>query len=264
MGNKNRLPNAFNLTQLNKIFDVIDRPKLAIAVFLSFFCGLRIEEVCKLRIEDIDLESKRLKIVDSKNPNRSLTGYGKDRYVPIPTKAISPLQKWIEIIGIDSKWLLPSMTSPDQHLRKKSLYEQFREVLQRANLLIPNFTFSEKTGKQKVRHMYYFHTLRHSYATYLLSKGVDIYTISNLMGHNQVTTTQIYARINTTQQKQAVEEAFNSPLMEFRPNHRQHLLREPVQQDQSIERIRLEVERNRIELEKMKLMREQVIIQREI
>ena len=270
MGNKNKLPNAFNVKQIQKVFNAMDRPKLAIAAFVSFFCGLRINEVCCLKVEDIDLVSKRLKVTDSKNPNRSVTGYGKDRYVPIPSKCISPIEKWLDIIGSDSKWFLPSMTSTEVHIRPKSLYEQFREALVRSDLLIPEFSYAERSGPRKglakTKHRFYFHSLRHSYATYLLGKGVDIYTISNLLGHNQVSTTQIYARISTTQQKEAVEDAFSGPLMEFKPNFRQHVQQsqpEP-QMNEGLERLRLEVQRNQIELEKMKLFREHILVQKTI
>nr|AQS33909.1 hypothetical protein [uncultured archaeon] len=263
---KNRLPDAFNVQQLNKLFESIDQPKVGIAAFVAFFCGLRIEEIARLSLENIDLVNRKLKITDSKNTNRSITGYGKDRYVPIPIKAISPIKRWIEIIGPSSKWFLPSMTSPDKHMRKKSLYEQYRKCLERAGLLIPLYEYVEMRGPnkgvKKVKHKFYFHTLRHSYATYLLSKGVDIYTISNLLGHNQVTTTQIYCKINTTQQREAVEDAFDGPLMEFRPNHKQGVRSVQSQEtNESLERLKLEVEKNRIELEKMKLMREQIIVQ---
>lgn len=136
MGNKNKLPDVFNVEQLIKLFDAIDRPKVAIACALGFFCGLRISEVCNLRIEDIDIDRKVLKVVDGKNSRRKFSGYGKDRYVPIPPQLIHPLNIWIDIIG-GGKWLFPSDKSPDTHLRKKSLSEQFREVLKRAGLLIP-------------------------------------------------------------------------------------------------------------------------------
>ncbi|MBI4152104.1 tyrosine-type recombinase/integrase [Candidatus Woesearchaeota archaeon] len=263
MGAKNRLPNAYSIEQLNRIFEAVDRPKVAIAACLSFFCGLRIEEVCRLRVENIDLENRRIKVVDSKNTNRSVTGYGKDRYIPLPNKVISPLRKWLEIIGGDCQWFLPSCTSPDDHMRKKSLYEQFAVTLHRANLRIPDFNYMETKGKNKGKaknkYKYFFHTLRHSYATYLLGKGVDIYTISTLMGHNQVTTTQIYARVNGQQQRRAVEDAFDGPLMTFKPNYQQHFSEPQPRED--LERLRLEVEKAKYEIEKIKLCREQIIIQ---
>lgn len=221
MSNKNKLPSVLNVEQLIKIFDAIDRPKVAIASALAFFCGLRISEVCNLKIEDVDLEKQRLKVVDGKNSRRSLSGYGKDRYVPIPPQMISPLKKWIEIID-GGKWLLPSDKSPDAHIRKKSLGEQYREALFKAGLLLPAMELEfkikingQETIKKITRHKYYFHTLRHSYATYLRDKGIDIYTISDLLGHNQVTTTQIYARISDAQKQRAINQAFNHQMTPY-------------------------------------------------
>ncbi len=250
MSNKNKLPSVLNIEQLIKIFDAIDRPKVAIASALAFFCGLRISEVCNLKIEDLDLEKQRLKVVDGKNSRRSFSGYGKDRYVPIPPQMINPLKKWIEIID-GGKWLLPSDKSPDAHIRKKSLGEQYREALSKAGLLLPAMELEFKTKingelvtKKIIRHKYYFHTLRHSYATYLRDKGVDIYTISDLLGHNQVTTTQIYARISDTQRVKAVNQAFN---------HQMNPYQIPIQKNQSVEEKMLEVRKLELEVKKMEL-----------
>jgi len=170
-----------------------------------------------IKFSHIDLERKRLKVVDSKNSRRSeCGGYGKDRYVPIPEPIISPLRKWIDIIN-GGIWLLPSLSSPDTHVRAKTIHEQFREALKRAGLLYPLYKLNirqrcngEYRDKEITRYKYHFHTLRHAYATYLCDKGVDIYTISNLLGHNQVTTTQIYARISDKSRNQAISHAFNT------------------------------------------------------
>lgn len=254
MSNKNKLPSVLNVEQLIEIFDAMERPKVAIASALAFFCGLRISEVCNLKIEDLDLEKQRLKVVDGKNSRRNLSGYGKDRYVPIPPQMISPLKKWIEIID-GGKWLLPSDKSPDTHIRKKSLGEQYREVLLKAGLLLPAMELEFKTKingqittKKITRHKYYFHTLRHSYATYLRDKGVDIYTISDLLGHNQVTTTQIYARISDTQRIKAINQAFNHQFNPYQINQSF-----PQTTTQSEADKLLEIKKLELEIEKLKL-----------
>ncbi len=250
MSNNNKLPSVLNVEQLIKIFDAIERPKVAIASALAFFCGLRISEVCNLKIEDVDLEKQRLKVTDGKNSRRSLSGYGKDRYVPIPPQMISPIKKWIEIID-GGKWLFPSDKSPDAHIRKKSLGEQYREALSKTGLLIPAMELEFKTkvnGKETIkkitRHKYYFHTLRHSYATYLSDKGVDIYTISDLLGHNQVTTTQIYARISDTQRQRAINQAFN---------HQMNPYQIPNQNIKGVEERMLDIEKLKLEIKKLEL-----------
>jgi integrase len=216
MGNKNRLPDVLNKEQLVKLFETIDNPKLGIASFVAFFCGLRINEVCQLKVEDIDLEKCRLKVVDSKNPRRNITGYGKDRYVDFPPEIRGPIRKWLEIIE-GGKWLIPSLISPDRPLRKKTLHEHFRYALQKADLLVPLYSKNYKTTNRgrkievnRTRYKYYFHTLRHSYATYVYEKTSDLYAVSSLLGHSQITTTEIYARISGVKKKCTVAKAFRS------------------------------------------------------
>lgn len=216
MGNKNKLPNAFTPDQLVQLFDVIDRPKVAMASALAFFCGLRISEVCNLKTDYVDLNTKRLKVVNSKSPLRGKTGYGKDRYVPLPDQIISPLRRWIEIIH-GGKWLFPSDKSPDTPLRKKSLYEQYRIFLQRAGLEFPEekLEYTVKINGKKedrvvIRHRYNFHTLRHSYGTYLRNKGVSLEDIRDLMGHERFDTTLVYAKISHVQKKNAIHQAFST------------------------------------------------------
>jgi hypothetical protein len=117
-------------------------------------------------------------------------------------------------------------------------------------------------GKVKCKYQFYFHSLRHSYATYLLEKGVDIMTISELLGHNQVTTTQIYARVSNVQKAKAVEDAFSSPLMEFRPSNKQYGYQETITSGQlELEKMRLEVINKQLEIKKLELMREKEMVQ---
>ena len=120
MSNKNKLPDVLSVEQLVKIFDAVDDPKIAIATAVTFFCGLRISEICKLRIEDIDFENKKLKVVDSKFSMRTKTKYGKDRYVIIPDMMIGPIQKWLNIIQ-GGKYFLPSDKCPNSYVRPKTI-----------------------------------------------------------------------------------------------------------------------------------------------
>ena len=260
MSNKNKLPDVLSVEQLVKIFDAVDDPKIAIATAVTFFCGLRISEICKLRIEDIDFENKRLKIVDSKFSMRTKTKYGKDRYVIIPDMMIGPIQKWINIIQ-GGKYFLPSDKSPNSYVRPKTIQEKFRIILRKTGLLIPMYELNYKQmihgikkEKKATRHKYHFHTLRHSYATYLLSKGVDLYTISDLLGHNQITTTQIYARISDVKRKEAIDRAFNTPL-----SSRVIHVQQPFENGSNateLERLRLEIRSRELELKKLELMKE--------
>jgi len=253
---KQKLPGVLNTEQIVKIFDTIDRPKLAMATAIGFFCGLRISEVCNLKIENIDLEKKRLKVENSKYVKKNISGYGKDRYVPIPDVIISPLKKWIDIIG-GGTWLFPSHNSPNDHLSKRTLGCEFREMLERAGLDQVSFLMKFRSGPNKgmeiPRYKYHFHTLRHSYATYLLEKGVDLYTISSLLGHNQVSTTQIYARISDKLRVEAVRDAF-SLQMSSRIQHVPQPMPIP-DTDKEIEILRLQLKNKELEIKKLELLK---------
>ncbi|HZX44085.1 MAG TPA: tyrosine-type recombinase/integrase [Candidatus Nanoarchaeia archaeon] len=195
-----KYPNVLNKEQLVKLFDTIDNPKVMVGSFIGFFCGLRIQEVCKLRKQDLDLVNRRLKVIDSK--------FGKDGYVPIPPQAIRIIQLWLEILG-NSEWLFPSNQFKDQHISTKTLYHHFYQALERANLR--DFDFNDVKGRP--RYKYYFHTLRHSYATYLLEQGVPIEHISKSLRHEQLETTQIYAHISDIELQKRIDHAFTYPHM---------------------------------------------------
>lgn len=252
---KQKLPGVLNTEQIVKIFDTIDRPKVAIATAIGFFCGLRISEVAHLKISNIDIEKKRLKVENSKYYLKNISGYGKDRYVPIPDVLISPLKKWIDIMG-GGTWLFSSYTSPNEHMSKKTLGSEFREFLNRAGFNQVSYHIKFKSGPNKgiaiPRYKFHFHTLRHSYATYLLEKGVDLYTISSLLGHNQVSTTQIYARISDKQRVEAVRDAFSIQMSSRVQNIPQSM--QVQNTDRDIEILRLQLQNKELELKKLELM----------
>ena len=210
--NKNKLPDMLNKEQLIRLFEAMYMPKLSIACFVALMCGLRIREVCRLEVSDIDLQRRIIKIRDSKNPNRSKQGdYGKDRIIPIPIVAVSPISKWLSVIE-GSKYFLSGMNSPDKYLRTKTLHEWFREARERASLNQIDYTAKRKNQPDMTIYKFRFHHLRHFYATYVYEHTRDLYAVANLLGHNQVTTTQIYAKVSDKVLKESVDFAFNTPI----------------------------------------------------
>lgn len=210
--NKQRLPNVLNKEQLLKLFDIITEPDLMIACMIATFCGLRKGEVVNLKVSDIDLVKGHLKIVDSKNPKRNKTGYGKDRYNKIPYDLIKPLKLWLEIVG-DKRYLFPSTDIPDWHMCDKHMFRKYKGTLERAGLLI--FDREDKIGRNLCK--YNFHTLRHSYATILWEKTGDIYLVKKALGHVDLGTTMIYTHISDKTFDKKIEQAFNRPLYQATP-----------------------------------------------
>jgi len=215
MSNKNKLLDLLTKEQLVKLFENILIPKCSIACFMALMCGLRIREICNLQIGDVDLQRRQIKIRDSKNPNRTKQGYGKDRIVPIPEIAISPIKKWLDIID-GGKYFIPSEKSPDNPLRVKTLHIWFSEARHRAGLDVVEYKVKYKrkfnNREDSTIYKYRFHHLRHFYATYVYERTRDLYAVSHLLGHNQVSTTQIYAKMSDKTKKESVDFAFNIPI----------------------------------------------------
>src|SRR3989344_3400252 len=209
---KNKLPHILTKEHISKLFDSVYIPKIAIAMFISLMCGLRIREIRNLEITDINLRDRRILIKNSKNPNRSREGYGKDRVVPIPECALSPMKKWLSVIEGKSKWFLPSSKSSEIPVSVEHLHSGFDEARQRAGLNSIEYEVTNKKGsKYWGRKMFHikWHSLRHFYATYVYEKTRDLYAVSSLLGHNQVSTTQIYAKISDKLKKETIDFAFN-------------------------------------------------------
>ncbi len=216
MGNKNKLPDMLTKEQLLKLFECMLTPKCIIACFVALMLGLRVSEVCKILILDIDFEKRVVKIRDSKDPNRKKhKGYGKDRIVPIPEIAVSPMKTWIKI-NQGGKWFLPSMKSPDMHLRAKTLHRWFAEARKEAGLdevdYVVKYNKKTKFRESSPVYKYRFHHFRHFYAQYVYEKTRDLYAVADLLGHNQITTTQVYAKVSSKTKKDTINYAFNIPI----------------------------------------------------
>ncbi|MCK4589654.1 MAG: tyrosine-type recombinase/integrase [Nanoarchaeota archaeon] len=192
-GKNRKLPNVFNKKQILSLFGVIYETDIFMACLIALFCGLRISEVCNLKKQDMDLEGGKLKVVAGKG--------NKDRYVMIPSKLKSIMERWNRI-NDEGEYFIKGMFVEKHSTGYLSL--RFRHYLRKANLLIK----TKKTSHGQQRHLYSFHTLRHTYATYLLEKGVDLYYIQRALGHSDIHTTQIYAYVSQKDLKNKINMAF--------------------------------------------------------
>jgi site-specific recombinase XerD len=131
--------------------------------------GLRISEVIKLRIIDVDMDRMMLHIKESKCK--------KDRYVPISDIVIRGLNQYIAT-SHPKEWLFNGKIRGEK-ISKEGIRHAFRSALKRASI------------KKKAC----IHTLRHSYATHLLEMGLDLMTVSKQLGHEDIRTTLLYLHI---------------------------------------------------------------------
>jgi integrase len=139
---------------------------------LSLYCGLRAGEIFDLEWQDVNFDNKRLFIKDRKNGGNAL--------LPMHDKVVEMLQrrKPEHAIGYVFK-----STNGEKVLDISNSYER---AVERLGL---NANITDR--RQKV----VFHTLRHTYASWLVMKGVDLYTVQRLMGHKDITMTQRYAHL---------------------------------------------------------------------
>jgi len=198
---RKRLPDYMDVPKLRKLFNVIDDPKYAVALAICFFCGLRASEACRLKKIDINLELRKLKVVQGKN--------SKDRFVPIPIQLIRPLGMWMKFSG-NSPYIFPSRSNsyssrPNSHLQRNALGKAFNKYSIKAN--INDVVRKNVRGMRMYR--FYTHTLRHSYATYLLEHGTNLREVQELLGHSDISSTMIYTHVTMKNKMNAVNIAFD-------------------------------------------------------
>ncbi len=128
-----------------------------VAFMLAFESGLRISEVVNLKKEDVDAGLKQIRINMGKN--------SKDRIVNLPVS-----------------WLPNIINHIPIKCQQRALQKAFIAACHKTGL---------KIKKPKI----HFHSLRHGFATEALRSGVDLYTISKLLGHEDISTTTIYAHL---------------------------------------------------------------------
>jgi integrase/recombinase XerD len=191
---KNRkLPNIFNKKQLINLFSVIEDSNVFMGCFIALYCGLRISEVCNLKKQDVDIESEKVFVRQGKG--------NKDRIVMLPSKVKPVFERWFRL-QTDSEYFITGYNY--SQFRTDFLSQEFRKYLIKSNLRIKSF--KTVTGQQ--RYAYSFHTLRHTYATLLLEKGVDLYYVQRSLGHVDIHTTQIYAYISNADLRNKINIAF--------------------------------------------------------
>ncbi len=187
-----RLPKCLDLEQIQKLLDtpgdgdiLSARDKAMLEVLYS--SGIRVSELVELEMSDLDLQEGVLRV----------RGKGrKDRLTPIGSQAIKALQRYFEMRTIESKSAEPIigrvfLNKHGSSLSTRSVRRKLDKYLVEAGL---------DPGISP-------HTLRHSFATHLLNNGADLRSVQELLGHQSLSTTQIYTHLTTSRMKQVYDEA---------------------------------------------------------
>jgi integron integrase len=206
---RRNLPVWLTKDEMHRFLGCLD-DQMRLMAQVSYGSGLRLMELLRLRVKDLDLEQEIITVRGGKGD--------KDRFAPLAHSLVEPLRIHLQEIrhayegdraaGIAGVWL------PDQLERKypnagkewpwfwvwpeKGLSRDPRAgVMRRHHLLDRTFQVAVKTGAAKagINKRVTPHVLRHSFATHCLEKGYDIRTVQELLGHQDVETTQIYTHV---------------------------------------------------------------------
>lgn len=160
---------------------------------LLFSTGLRVSELCQLKIADINLDRSEFSVKGKG---------GKVRVVFLDHEAKESLKRYLDLRHDKSEWLfIPYGHTNSQDTRNKM---QDTNITPRSvQRMIHKYALQAGITKKVTPHV-----LRHSFATDLLMSGADLRSVQTLLGHSSVTTTQIYTHV-TDQHLQEVHEAFH-------------------------------------------------------
>ena len=167
-----RLPTVLTKEEIKKMIDSLRNRKHKLLIKIVYGSGLRVSEVVKLKIPDLDLEKGIIHVRCSKR--------SKDRNTILPENLIEELKFYLEPRKDDNPYLFPGIKK-DEHLSVRFVQKIVKNATKLAGI------------KKRV----YVHALRHSFATHLLESGVDIKNIAELLGHNRLDTTLIYLHAST-------------------------------------------------------------------
>ncbi|QNL22258.1 tyrosine-type recombinase/integrase [Hyphobacterium sp. CCMP332] len=163
-----RIPKVMNADEIRRLLSQVRNLKHRTMLFVVYSGGLRISEVCKLKINDIDSENMFIKIRAAKGQ--------KDRTTLLSQKCLEQLRKYFKVYQPEN-YLFPG---------------QYGGPYSPASL---RQVFNRAKNQARLDNDYTVHTLRHSFATHLVEQHVNLRYIQTLLGHSSSRTTEIYTHI---------------------------------------------------------------------
>jgi len=185
-----KLPDTLSELEINSLISAIDLSKgegerNRAMLETMYSCGLRVSELIHLKISDLFFDEGFIKIVGKGN---------KERFVPIHFRA----QKYIIMYMNEIRTFLSIKKGFEDTLflnrRGKSLSRQMIFMILKD--LAIKINLNKKISP---------HTFRHSFATHLLKNGADLRAIQQMLGHESITTTEVYVHLDTSYLKKIVE-----------------------------------------------------------
>ena len=186
------LPNFLYQDEINKIFNSIDtsdaigKRNLAILEVL-YGSGLRVSELCSLKESNFDYSNMMIKVHGKGN---------KERYVPMNSRMVDALKKYLYIAR-------PELILKNENEAPDVIFVNHHggPLTTRGVRVILDKILMDAAETHHISP----HTLRHTFATHLLDGGADLRSVQEMLGHSNLSTTQIYTHISTEQLKKSME-----------------------------------------------------------
>lgn len=179
-----KLPVVLSKEEVWKMLKHCTLLKHKILIGLLYGCGLRCMEVRSLKLSDLDFDRLQLKVVQGKGK--------KDRYVPLSSHLVRGLKTFIQKEK-PTKYLFGSVIN-----RKSAGYTSKKIIIDfdsRYSQKGVQWVVKEAAKRAGVLKNVCVHTLRHTFATHLLEDGMDIISLKELLGHENIETTMIYLHV---------------------------------------------------------------------
>lgn len=187
-----RLPSFLMFSEIEQLVDSCDDTNLGyrnrVLIELMYACGLRVSEACDLKISDIDI------------PNRTLIVLGKgqkERYLFFYESLVARLEHYI--VHVRSHLVSGEHDVLFVNTRGEPLTSRGVQYILKTQGI-----------KANLRMHLHPHMLRHSFATHLLDNGASLRVVQSLLGHESISTTQIYTHVNMDRLKQSYEKAMEN------------------------------------------------------
>ena len=182
-----KLPEIASAENISKTFELVDEaddnPELVKVLFeLLYGCSLRVSEVCNLKTGDVDFQKGLIRVLGKGS---------KTRIVPIGEKSKINLTEYLNSFPAEN------YTEPFvRNKNEKKLYEKY--VYRIVNKYLSKVTDIRKKSP---------HILRHSSATHMLDRGADLRAVKEILGHENLKTTQIYTHVSIERLKQSYKKS---------------------------------------------------------
>ena len=185
-----KLPDTLSEKEINELIAAIDLSKPQgernrTILEIVYSCGLRVSEAVTLKISDLFFEEGFIRVLGKGN---------KERFVPIHQQTQQHVQRYIKEVR--------------SHLTIQKRYEDILFLNRRGEALSRQMVFmilKDLATKINLNKRVSPHTLRHSFATHLLKRGADLRAIQQMLGHESITTTEIYVHLDDLYLKKIIE-----------------------------------------------------------